>query len=149
FDRRWGMRITVAQEFVHTGAEVSQSPLQLAPGESKRINGRIRPGSSLAAIQICREGLPFPMSPNQLNSTGPYSLPPYTVASYVPSTPGYQSPLAVSKARANEEFSMDLAADRTWGEGLYYILVWVRDPSNQQPYIGSAQTVRVTSGASR
>src|SRR5262249_29221578 len=149
FDRRWGMRMTVAQEFVNTTAEVSQSPLQLAPGESRRINGRIRMGSSLAAIQICREGLPFPMTPNQLNSTGPYYLPPYTVASYLPSAPGYQTPVTVSKTRANEEFSMDLTADRRWADGLYYILVWVRDPSSQQPYIGSTRTVRVAPDADR
>jgi uncharacterized protein YkwD len=149
FDRRWGMRITVAQEFVRTAAQVAQSPAQLSPGERKRISGRLKTGTSLAAIQICREGLPLPMTPNQLNSTGPYYLPPYTVASYLPSTPGYQTPLTVSKTRANEEFSMDLASERQWAEGLYYILVWVRDPSSQQPYIGSTQTVRVAADGNR
>ncbi len=144
-DRRWGMRITVAQEFVRSAVEIAQSPAQLDPGRKGRISGRLQPGKSLAAIQICREGLPFPMTPNQLNATGSYDLPGYTVGSYVPSTPGYHSPLTVSKTRASEEFSMELAADRRWAHGLYYILVWVRDPSSQLPYIGSTRTVRVTS----
>ena len=142
--RSLGDRVTVSEEFVHSPGDLSAWSTDLIPGQVQKLTGKLSPEVSLAGLQLCREPLPRPMTTAQLKTTGEYNLPGQTVSCYTPDSGGV-GPLAVRKAPDGEEFSFALNTDKGWQDGLYYLVVWVRDSINATPYIGSTRTVRVSS----
>jgi uncharacterized protein YkwD len=146
-DKKFGSRITVAQEFVNEFVTLAESPGEFAPGRQSRIAGRLDVNVVLHAVQICREGEPRAMTPYDLKKTSSYSLPSEAVAICYPAPYRSPTPVKLAKTGSGEEFSLVLNPDDKWQEGLYYIMVWVRKPGNKAAFIGSTKTVRLPGGS--
>src|SRR5262249_56278283 len=83
-DRRYGSRITVAQEFVNEFVSLADAPQEFVAGQRTRIAGRIGRDVSLQAVQICREAMPKAMSVSDLKRTASYNLPNESVTTCYP-----------------------------------------------------------------
>jgi len=140
--RTLGTRVTVSQEFVHSPGDLSAWSTDLIPGQVQKLTGKLSPAVSLTGLQLCREPLPKPLTTAQLKATGEYGLASETVTCYTPDAAG--GPLETKKTPEGDEFSFSLNSQKCWPDGLYYLLVWVRDPANPSPYIGSTRTVRIS-----
>lgn len=141
-DRKYGSRITVAQEFVNEFVSLASAPDEFIPGRRSRIAGRLPKNLTLHAVQICRERSPRPMSPWELKKTSAYTLPDQAVATLYPAPYRSAVPVDISKTSRGEEFSLTVRPGNKWTDGIYYVIVWVRHAGGRQPFIGSTRTVR-------
>ena len=146
-DKKYGSRITVAQEFVNEFVSLADAPQEFVSGHRSRIAGHIGKDVSLQAVQICREAMPKAMTVSDLKRTTSYNLPNESVTTCYPQP--YRSPVPVSltKTAEGEEFSLVVQPNASWSDGLYYVIVWVRKPDSAEAFIGSTRTVRLSSGS--
>ena len=140
-DKRFGSRITVAQEFVNQPGTFRELPSELTVGHASRLSGCLAKGLSLHAVQICWENMPQPMSLAELKKTGYYSIPQNSVVSYFPFPTHAAPPINVNVTEQGQEFSLVVNPQVKWQKGLYYIIVWVRDPKSDTPFIAATRTV--------
>ncbi len=118
--RSW--RLACTQEFVDQYGAYAPLPAEVNPGDGFDVQGKLAKGLSVQSVLVRYDDLPKPMTVDQLNQTGGYTVPQDTIANYFPGDNA--APVTTSNAPDGQQFAARIATPSNWKPGLYYIEVW-------------------------
>jgi hypothetical protein len=139
-----GSRTACAQEFVNHYGEGEAIPKSIPAGTSFPFSGELQKGVTLKSIDIRSEALPKPMTIAELNKTYSYSYPDKIIFSYFADPSQTDDPIKVKKVDDHEVYSVNIATDKEWEPGLYYITVWATVDGGAEAVV-SGRTFELTS----
>ena len=119
-----GVRTSCTQEFVSRYGEFGDIPKIVKSGDSFKLTGKLAPGVQLDIVDLRWEEAPKPMSLDQLNKTGYYSIPEEVTATFLTNQTQSPEPIKIHKNGDVEEFSLLINIDKSWKPGLYYLCMW-------------------------
>lgn len=145
-----GLGLTVAggvlyctQEFINHYGEYSDIPNTLKPGDKFTLTGKLASGTHLYSIDLRREGFPKPMSRAELSKTYAYTIPDTTVADYFPNAGEHQ--ITINSLEGCEQFSIEISTEKSWKQGVYYVLIFASLPTAKKLEIISLRTFQLQS----
>jgi hypothetical protein len=126
-------RVSCSQEFIDHYGEYSDIPHALRRNGKFTLTGKLIKGAHIQCVDLRWEDFPKSMTADEINKTSAYGIPDTPTFAYFPEDD--QHPVAVSTVGDHQEFSLDVATDKSWKPGLYYVVVWayltaVKEPQN-------------------
>ncbi len=137
-----GVRTACAEEFSNHYGEYGDIPAQIKLGDKFSLTGKLAKGVDLKSIDLRWEALPKPMTVAALNKTSGYSMPDKIVISYFADPSQTNDPINVKKVDEQEVYSLDIATDKDWQPGLYYITTWAVNKGSEEAVI-SCRTIEL------
>ena len=137
--RSW--RLACTQEFVDQYGTYAPLPAEVNPGDGFDLQGKLAKGLSVQSVLVRYDDLPKPMTVDQLNQTGGYTVPQDTIANYFLGDDA--APVTTSNAPDGQQFAAHIATPASWKPGLYYIDVWANKDGSKDPMLVSQRTMLI------
>lgn len=139
--------VACAQEFINKYGNIRANARYLVPESTFVLTGPIDPRVQVYSVNVYREDLPKPLSPDELRSNhdyrGGYTLANDRVTSIFTSA-GTRNELGNIELQG-DSFICRITPPKSWKPGLYYILVWAKEGngSDSKPFPMSMRTVQL------
>lgn len=137
--------VACSQEFINKYAAIGANAKYFVPESTFVLAGQVDPRVKIYSVDVFREDLPIPMSPDELRSnpryTGGYTLATERVTSIFP-VPGTSNEYGMIQLQG-DSFVCRITPGKNWKPGLYYLLVWAKEGGDSQPFPISMRTVEL------
>jgi uncharacterized protein YkwD len=135
------LSIYLAQEFLDRYGEYIALPSIITIGKRFQVAGSLFPGVSLEQIDVRWEPTAGAMGIGELNQTTECSIEDRSIMDFRPN--GNPATIKVWEKNRRQQFSLWITPEHDWKEGLYYIVISVKQDAEEEPILASLRTTRL------